>query len=490
MNTSNAYKSATSQLCGRLIAPYQREGVLWMLTREFDKGKIKGGFLCDEMGLGKTVQLITTMLGNPQDRTLIVVPKTIITQWQEEIEHFAPEMKVMIYERGKTVQEMMDHQVVLAPYSLMIDKGEKKGHRTIFHQIVWNRIILDEAHEIRNPKSKIFGSISTLKSSIRWVVTGTPVFNSMKDFVTLCLFLGIPKEVTQGRTDEVRSKFVIRRTKMDVSKYNCRIELPPCDFENVELDMYPEEKAVYVDVFDDGKETMRDIIKNSQGNLAMHAMAILEMLLRCRQAMIHPQLVYDGIARKTEQEVKVWEHKTKKFEYLLDSIKSHPKEKSIVFCQFTTEMDLIHEMLRDEHIKVFRIDGSVSNEQRKNQRIGFTKCDTGCVFIIQIKAGGVGLNLQAATRVYITAPSWNPATELQAIGRSHRTGQTKKVVVKKLIYKGYDNLHSVEEAMLTLQKGKSIVCAKVLNDERLLEQIPTNTKSTISIQDVRKIFQV
>jgi hypothetical protein len=136
---------------------------------------------------------------------------------------------------------------------------------------------------------------------------------------------------------------------------------------------------------------------------------------------------------------------------------------------------------------VFRIDGSVEQVNRVDRIARFKQAQTG-VFIIQIKAGGQGLNLQEATRVYITSPSWNPATEMQAIARSHRTGQTKRVVVRKLVYKGVEELPSIEESIMELQKHKAVVCAQVLNDPRLASQIP-ETRS-ISARDLKKIFDV
>ena len=168
-------------------------------------------------------------------------------------------------------------------------------------------------------------------------------------------------------------------------------------------------------------------------------------------------------------------------------IQEHPDEKSLVFCQFRGEMNYIQSQLK---CPVFRIDGSVPKDERVRQIEGFKKASGGAVFIIQIKSGGQGLNLQEATRVYIMAPSWNPATELQAIGRSHRTGQTQAVYVKKLIYKECPRFVSVEEEMMALQGHKSIVCSEVLNDDRVKTQIPVNrTSDRISILDIKKIFR-
>jgi SNF2 family DNA or RNA helicase len=204
--------------------------------------------------------------------------------------------------------------------------------------------------------------------------------------------------------------------------------------------------------------------------------------------MIYPQLYLDGINLKEDNEPELWEGRSKKMETLLSMIKSHPTEKSLVFNQFVGEMDHIHEMLSQNGIKVFRIDGSVSKDDRILQIRSFKKCTEHCSFLIQIKAGGQGLNLQEATRVYITAPSWNPSTELQAIGRSHRTGQTQKVYVKKLIYSGSDELPSIEHSIMALQGHKASVCAEVLNDPRLAKQIPTKASGNMTIRDLKKIF--
>jgi SNF2 family DNA or RNA helicase len=177
-------------------------------------------------------------------------------------------------------------------------------------------------------------------------------------------------------------------------------------------------------------------------------------------------------------------------ETLMELIATHPNEKSLVFTQFMGEMDEIQERLGALDVPTFRIDGSVTKEARDARIAGWKAGPKNAVFIIQIKAGGVGLNLQEATRVYITCPAWNPATELQAIGRAHRTGQTQKVVVRRLIYCGEESLPSVEQSIMQLQEGKAKVCAEVLNDPRLETQVPNVTRTKITIQALRKIFAV
>ena len=482
MTIEEQYTLAKNSLKGRLFVPYQRDGVRWMLGMEAQTSGPKGGFLSDEMGLGKTVQLISVMLGNPRDRTLIVVPKSIITQWRDELNKFAPQLSVHVYDGpDRTINEHA--KVTIAPYTLLSDR---KTETTPLHHVHWDRVILDEAHEIRNKQSKTFKSVCELRTDIKWLVTGTPVFNSMEDFVSLCTFLGLPKNYVQGKTKEIKDIYILRRTKDDLAKINERLRLPPCYFENVELDMYPDEKQLYECVFLEAQGIIRDAFKNAV-SLNAKNMIILECLLRARQCMIWPQMYLDGVAKQHETQPEMWTGRSNKMETLFRMIEEHPDEKSLVFCQFKGEMNYIQSQLKGP---VFRIDGSVPKEERVRQIEAFKKSPSGAVFIIQIKSGGQGLNLQEATRVYITAPAWNPATELQAIGRSHRTGQTQKVYVKKLVYKECPRFVSVEEEMMALQGHKSLVCAEVLNDERIEKQIPVNrTTDKISILDIKKIFR-
>ncbi len=475
------YALAKKTLNGRLFVPYQREGVLWMLAMEGQTSGPKGGFLCDEMGLGKTVQLVATMLGNPRGRTLIVVPKSIITQWVEEIHAFAPNLTINVFDGPD--RKLEDTHITIVPYTLLTVKGGTDEVRTPLHTVRWDRIILDEAHEIRNGKSKIFKSVCRLQTDIKWIVTGTPVFNSIEDFISLCTFLGLSRSLVQGMTNKIKDIYILRRTKDDLCE---RLKLPACHFENVELDMYPDEKLFYEHVFLDAQETIKETFRHAQTMNAKN-MVILECLLRARQCMIWPQMYLDGIAKQNKTQAEKWVGQSKKMETLFELIRGHPTEKALVFCQFRGEMNHIQSCLVPDR-PVFRIDGSVPKDARVDQIDQFKKADQGAVFIIQIKSGGQGLNLQEATRVYITGPSWNPATELQAIGRSHRTGQTKPVYVKKLVYSACADFASVEQEMMALQGHKSIVCSKVLNDERIEKQIPVHR--TISIMDIKKIFKV
>lgn len=464
----------------RLITPYQHTGLKWLVERETDLVH-PGGFLCDEMGLGKTVQMLATMCVNPT-RTLIIVPKSIVSQWRDEIRRFTPHFTVNVFDGPKRM--VTDADITIAPYSVLPTRVNQPICPLL--RVQWGRVVLDEGHEIRNRRSKTHIAACAIHARIRWIMTGTPIFNSMADFANLCGFLGHNRKDVQGMPGHFKEKYVIRRTKLDVAEHNPRLELPPCDFQNLEIEMYPEESELYQEVFDRAQGVIQNIMKSE--NRAMHQMEMLEALMRTRQALTWPQTYLTGVARQAESEPEEWKGRSKKLETLIELIESHPSEKSLVFYNFTGEMIEIKKRLGDR--QVFRIDGSIGKFERDASIASFKQSTQlpAPVFLIQIKAGGVGINLQEATRVYITAPSWNPATELQAIARAHRTGQTKKVVVRRLVYVGTDATPSVEQSIMALQAGKAALAANLLNDARLETQIPNVTKTKLNIRALAKIF--
>ena len=435
---------------------HQRVGVDWLLTRE-NAREPRGGFLCDEMGLGKTIQILETMRQNPLKRTLIVVPKSIVTQWKDECLRF--DMSVSVYDGPKRVLDP-NSSIVLVPYSVIMDLDRSS----------WDRIILDEGHEIRNPKTKAFKALCRMSASVRWVLSGTPIFNSMRDFVTLCSFVGITAGTVAREFDQIRDKYVLRRTK-DTSNMS---------FENIELDMYDEERELYTEAFLAGQGFIRE-----KGHAA-NTMEMLECLLRVRQVMIWPQTYIDGMAQKNSTDSELFVGRSKKHEMLLQMLEAHPTEKALIFTQFTGETDRLQTLLIDHNFPVYRLDGGVDTHERVERIENFKRGPHNSVFLIQIRAGGVGLNLQEASRVYIMSPAWNPATELQAIGRSHRTGQTRHVMVKKFLYRDVsEKVPSIEEAIINLQMDKSKLCADVLGDT-----VPIPGIARLERRTIAKIFKV
>ena len=477
------YHRAVDKLHGTLFVPYQESGVMWMISREIS---CRGGFLCDDMGLGKTIQTISTMLANPVHRTLIIVPKSLTTQWESEINRFAPHLTVALYDgpdRNYDMGTYLNSDVTIAPYSVMTNRKKASKLVTVpLHDIGWGRVVLDEAHEIRTKKTKINISLNALSTKYRWILTGTPVFNNMMDFVTLCAFLRIPQLEVQQNFEAICKRKLLRRTKQDIAKFNPTLALPPCNFENIEIDMSVYEKEQYHEVYDKCCWEIK--------HAAHLPTALFEGYLRCRQALVHPQLYLDGMSVKNNTDPIEWDHPCTKTEKLRHFIKEHPDERSLIFCLFIQEMDIIQAMLIEENIETFRLDGSVTGHKRREQIDKFKIGNPNACFIIQIKAGGVGLNLQEASRVYITTPSWNPATELQAIGRAHRTGQTKPVYVKKLIFKSTMDLCSIEQTLVNLQEQKSKICAEVLLDKRIEKQVPAIKETDITIHELKNFFSL
>ena len=444
-----------------LLPPFQPAGVKWLLEREKDDG-VRGGFLCDEMGIGKTAQLVATMCRNPLPKTLIIVPKSIVGQWRDEIRRFTDGlMPVRMFDgpnRIERIGNLMNFEgVVLAPYSVM-------STYSTLHDFKWDRLILDEGHEVRNAKTKIHKCLASLKSDIRWIVSGTPVFNSMKDFVALCSFVGLTRGDVLRDYEKIRQKYVLRRTKESMST-----------IQTIELDMYPEEQALYTQAFQYGQGLL-DTTDN--------AIIMLEGMLRLRQVMTWPQLFIDGLAIKENSDPELYTGRSRKHEVLLDSITAHPDEKALVFTQFTVETDRIQELLTERGIPVFRIDGHVADKEEREIRINeFRQAPPNAVFLIQIRAGGVGLNLQEASRVYITSPAWNPATELQAIGRADRTGQKRTVHVTRMVYRTFPGVNSIEEFMMDLHDKKLDIVADVLGGQK-------KVSSALTMRTIAKIFSV
>jgi SNF2 family DNA or RNA helicase len=328
-------------------------------------------------------------------RTLVVVPKSIIiTQWVNEIGKFAPHLSVHLFDGPKrSPTDRLEHDVVIIPLLTPLNDRRYPNSQTYMGSgDTWMKLTRSETKVPR-----LFKSVCRLKTDIKWIVTGTPVFNSMNDFVSLCAFLGIEKSLVQGMTNKIQEIYILRRTKDDLAKINTRLELPPCHFENVELEMFPDERRLYEFVFQDAQETIRDAFKNAI-SLNSKNMVILEALLRARQTMIWPQMYLDGIAKQNGTQPEQWIGRSNKMETLFRMIKSHPDEKTLVFCQFRGEMDYIQQNME---CPTFRIDGSVPKEERDNQVNAFKKAPPGAVFIIQIRSGRAGTQPpRGNTRLY------------------------------------------------------------------------------------------
>lgn len=475
-----------------LHAPYQHEGVEWMLKREldeemfFDEGVIKGGILADEVGLGKTIMSISVILGNPCNKTLIILPKSLVHQWKAQFQKFTNLSNIFIIDNKSQIQNM--NGIYLISNSMLNSKNTIVGCSHV-HDVEWDRVIIDEAHMLRNNKSKIYNACMLLKSDIKWGLTATPVMNRMTDFVHIMNWLGVSQFTCQAEKKNVSEKFILRRTKEDVSMHNKNLQLPKC---TINVNYIPfetkEETEIYLNVF--AKE--RTKVLNSKNKTVTD---LLEHLLRIRQLSIHPQLYLDGMTKKTKHNHGRWEGSVTKINALLKSLHNQPKnEKTLIFCQFIKEMDIYQSILQDHGYHVVRLDGSMNMDDRNIAVEKFKKLPYINIFLIQIATGGQGINLQLANHIHIMSPSWNPAIEYQAIGRAHRTGQKRQVnVTKYVISSGDEKIPFVEENMIKLQQNKKRIIAEILNDHRIVHdgtQFINSGDSELTSYEILQMFNI
>src|SRR5690606_14432756 len=430
------------------LRDYQQEGLNWL---NFLDNFNFGGCLADDMGLGKTLQIIAFILSQREKHghrtNLIVVPTSLLFNWLEEIEKFAPSMKVEVHygpQREKDVEELNKYEVVLTTYGMLLSDIR------ILKTFRFNYIFLDEAQAIKNPNSARYKAARLLQARNRVVLTGTPVENNTFDLYGQLSFacpgllgskqffkdtyaIPIDQFAYNKRATELRRKinpFMLRRTKQQVAK-----ELP----QKTEMLIYCEMNAEQRLVYDTYERELREFISSkSDDEMQKSSMHVLTGLTKLRQICNSPRLLKEGYSG--ENAVKI--------EVIAEQIENKSENhKILVFSQFVEMLDLIRVELEDRKIVFEYLTGQTKN-RGENVR-NFQQNKDVRVFLISLKAGGVGLNLTEADYVYLVDPWWNPAVENQAIDRSYRIGQTKNVVAVRLICKD-----TVEEKIAKLQQKK------------------------------------
>jgi len=448
--------------------PYQYEGVQWVLNNELRADPprgVRGGFIADEMGLGKTIMMIGTILCNILRRTLIIVPPILIDQWYIQI-YKTTGHRALIYhgedKKTTTLDDLSNAHIVITTYGAitMTKKQIKEKAPTLLHRIKWGRLIFDEAHHLRNSKTTSYTSAKMLAAKIRWLVSGTPIQNSKKDFYSLCSMLRLPASyyTESSNLKELAKSFILKRTKKQVGIQMTDVVLDknivnwanPKEMELSELihSALPFSRVSYES---DNEPALVNNIK------ARH---MLSLLLYARQSCIMPKLMSKqlqylskkGIIRDYSSYAPVLSCSSK-----LDSVISSILERKdngcgkLIFCHFREEIDEIASRLRKggmNHVATF--DGRTSNGNRheilnhKNEAL-----------ILQIQTGCEGLNLQQNySEIYFVSPHWNPAVEDQAIARCHRIGQTKPVFVMRF---EMENFQDPEVETINVDKYVNIV---------------------------------
>jgi superfamily II DNA or RNA helicase len=419
------------------LRPYQQRGVDFLC---FLRDAGLGALLADDMGLGKTLQALCALRG----RSLVVAPTSVLHGWVEEIRRFRPSLRVAVY-HGPTRKLDPEADVTLTSYALL--RLDLENLRRAPGGEVWDCAVLDEAQAIKNPEAQVARAAFALEARFRIALTGTPVENRLEELWSQLHFLnpgllgaredfvaGTARPIGEGRPEaaaRLRERirpFVLRRLKRDVAP-----ELPPRTEVVLHCELEEPERAVYDAVRAASVEAAVASLRAGGG-----VMQALEALLRLRQAACHPAL---GPGPRAER--------SSKLDLLLDRLEQVAAEghKALVFSQWTSLLDLIEPWLGKASLPFARLDGATRDRAAVVRAF---QAETGPpVMLVSLRAGGFGLNLTAADHVFLLDPWWNPAVEDQAADRTHRIGQTRAVVVHRLVARD-----TVEERILALQERK------------------------------------
>ena len=436
------------QLIGYTPKDYQREGVEWCKKRENSSQEHRGGILADEMGLGKTITMISLMLAQYEKRTLIVLPLALLNQWYDVI-HNTLNYRAPMYhgvEKKQYTKELLEScPFVLTTY------GEMGSGCSLVNDIEWNRIIYDEAHHLRNAGTRQAKFAHRMKRQITWLITGTPIQNSRKDFFSLCSLLGLEKSfyIKEENIATVRDAYMLRRTKQGVG-----IKLPALHQETIYTEWKNKSEKYLSQQLHANLPFLQTTSQNdgwSQGISGHH----FGYMMRARQMCAYPQLIAPSMKHmdsngKTHIQQGI-QHNSKMNEVLNKIIeRKDNKRRKIIFCQFHGEIDAIQEKLQEEKLNVLTVDGRTSDHQRRLAMEG--QCD---ILVLQIQTGCEGLNLQMFSEIYFASPHWNPGIEDQAVARCHRIGQDKEVNVYRFNMKdGEDRTQTIDAYCQEKQTNK------------------------------------
>lgn len=446
------------------LRSYQKAGYNWFsFLREYHFG----GCLADDMGLGKTIQTLAMLQkikeedqqNETKSTSLIIMPTSLIYNWLNEAKKFTPQLKIFAHTggtRNKDVSHFIDYDIIITTYGITRIDAELLQH------FYFNYIILDESQNIKNPASKSFKAVRSLKSRHKLILSGTPVENSVGDLWTQLTFLNpgllgtqsfFNEEYVQAiekKKDEEKARklqaiikpFVLRRTKEQVAE-----ELPPKTEQVFYCDMSEDQAAYY----EKTKSAYRNDLLSSMddGSYKEKHVQLLQGLTLLRQLANHPLMI--------DAEYPSDSGKFKNVLHALDNVLKGG-HKVLIFSQFVKHLNLFKAEFDKTGIRYAYLDGATKN---RGEIVSDFQNDPDLkVFLISIKAGGVGLNLTQADYVFILDPWWNPAVEQQAIDRSHRIGQEKKVFIYKFIAKD-----TVEEKILALQNRKKRLASSLITTE-------------------------
>ncbi len=431
------------------LRDYQQDGFAWLNARWQAES---GGILADDMGLGKTLQILATIIANHQvddDPVLVVAPRSVLSTWEEQAARFTPTLHVSVVTSGPDLDSLPDEtDVVVVSHQLARTAEEWFSART------WSALIVDEAHVAKNPRTKLHRTLRRLQRSVTFALSGTPLENSLQDLWSLMEIAApgalpdlaqftrdfrhpIEREQDQDALQRLRRRlgpFMLRRSKELVAR-----ELPAKTEQTVPIELEAHRRVAYERQLNHERQQLLGLLDDSGGKVE-----ILAGLTRLRKLAADP-----GTA----------EHPSSKNAFLIDQIQQLRAEghRVLVFSQWASHLGVLADQLRIDGITHTLLDGSTSDREGA---IAAFRQDAADVFLLSLKAGGVGLTLTEADYVFFLDPWWNPAVEAQAADRAHRIGQTRPVNVYRLVASG-----TIEEKVIRLQERKRQLGRDVLDGD-------------------------
>jgi len=474
------------------LRPYQLEGVKWLV--QLYRNEL-GGCLADDMGLGKTLQTIAMLLHAKEQKeqeliedrinlgiqgelfsgledaailqplnALIILPASLVFNWESEINKFAPHLNVYKHvgpKRHKDIRILKRFDVILTTYQTALRDAD------ILEDINFEYMVLDESQQIKNRESKVFKAINRLQPRHALSLSGTPIENSLSDlwsqmqvinpnllgsyaFFKKEFITPIEKHQDEEKKQRLRglvNPYMLRRTKEEVAK-----DLPPLSTKIFFSEMSKEQRKLY----EKEKSAARNyLLENYDENNPQYRILVLQSLTKLRQIVNHPRLIdpeYTGESSKFTDIIEHWD------------VIRRSGHKALFFSSFVQYLSLFREQFNAQQLPHAWLTGALSGEERERELRRFESQQEVQSFLISIKSGGTGLNLTAADYVFILDPWWNPTTEQQAIARAHRIGQDKNVIAVKFITKD-----SIEEKILKLQRRKSRLAEDIIENVRKTE---------------------
>ena len=466
---------------------HQVSGMKWAIEKEkglfYDKKtdtyieQKKCGLICDEMGLGKTTVILGTIVANHSrgTKTMIVVPPALLNQWNEKIYRWIGVRPYLFHGyRAKVTKEqleskLLENPILLTTYSMVStrsskkkkDKNLKKKWNCVLWDILWDRVVYDEAHHLRNAKSNKHKGAKKVKSEVTWLLTGTPIQNKNADLYSQLKIMGIYKEFEAIEKCEDKIDFISPYVKLRTKK-SIGLKLPELSIETINITDYdsPQEKIILSYIHSLLNFTNVIVDKNNVENLILTYLntdSPLPILTRARQACVYPGIIKKCLDEWHQKGIiphninKLVVNTNTKIRKIFEKIQEEKQKnnKVLVFCHYVEEMELLESMLKQSNLDVKVLNGKTKTKERRE----IPKMEPDAL-LVQIQSCCEGLNLQQFSSVIFTSPHWNPAVEDQAIARAHRIGQTKPVKVYRYICKLGNGSTSLDEYCMAIQDAK------------------------------------